>query len=203
MSLCESLLPAGVVYWLATNVSRCASLEVSCHIDSRSNNHEAFSPVHHPRSSRCGIGAAPALVAPAPTTFKAKYEGGVFGYNHKTNGTLTFDDANTRLVFRDEKQKEMISIPYNSITGAYADTHAVRPKSATIASNVPYIGMGAQFIKHKVQYMTIQFNDPDSNAAGITSFKLENREILASVLQSLGNKAGLTQRGEILVRKKS
>ncbi len=146
---------------------------------------------------------SPALVAPAPTTFKAKYEGGIFGYNHKTNGTLTFDDANARLVFRDEKQKEMISIPYNSITGAYGDTHAVRPKSATIASNVPYIGMGAQFIKHKVQYMTIQFNDPDSNAAGITSFKLENREILASVLQSLGNKAGLTQRGEILVRKKS
>jgi len=68
---------------------------------------------------------------------------------------------------------------------------------------VPYFGMGAQFIKHKVQYLTIQFNDPDSNAAGITSFKLENREILASVLQSLGNKAGLTQRGEILVRKKS
>ena len=140
---------------------------------------------------------------PAPTTFKAKYEGGVFGYNHKTNGTLTFDDLNNRFVFRDEKQKEVISIPYNSMTGAYGDTHAVQPRSATIASNVPSIySLPAHFIKTKVQYLTIQFNDPDSNAAGITSFKLANKELLNSVLTTLAAKAGLTQRGDIFVKKK-
>ena len=139
---------------------------------------------------------------PAPTTFSAKYEGGVFGYNHKINGTLTFDDANNRLVFRDEKQKEVLSIPYGVMTGAFADTHSVQPKSATIASHVPYIGLPAQFIKTKVQYLTIQYDDPDSNASGITSFKVANKELLASVLSTLAGKAGMIQRGGIFVKKK-
>jgi len=141
--------------------------------------------------------------APAPTTFKAKYEGGAFGYNHKVNGTLTFEDLNNRLVFRDEKQKEMVSIPYNSVTGAYGDTHAVQPKSATIASNVPSIySLPAHFIKTKVQYLTIQYSDPDSNVSGITSFKVANSDLLNSVLLRLAGKAGLIQRGEIFVKKK-
>src|SRR5216683_1414657 len=57
--------------------------------------------------------------APAPQTVKAKYEGGVFGYNHKMDGTLSFDDANQRLLFRNDKQKEILFVPYNAITGAY------------------------------------------------------------------------------------
>src|ERR1700682_18163 len=64
---------------------------------------------------------------PAPTTFKAKYEGGVFGYNRKMNGTLTFDDANNRLLFSDEKQEEVLSFPYNAVTAAYGDTRSVQP----------------------------------------------------------------------------
>ena len=149
------------------------------------------------------VAAVPPPSAPAPPTFKAKYEGGVFGYNHKVNGTLTFDDLNNRLVFRDEKQKEMVSLPYNSVTGAYADTHAVQPKSATIAGNVPSIyALPAHFIKTKVQYLTIQYSDPDSNVSGITSFKVANKDLLTSVLLSLAGKAGLTQRGEVFVKKK-
>src|SRR5712691_5989181 len=56
---------------------------------------------------------------PAPQTFNAKYEGGVFGYNKKMEGTLTFDDANQRLVFKNDKQKEILFITYNALTGAY------------------------------------------------------------------------------------
>src|SRR5438876_12353306 len=74
--------------------------------------------------------------APAPLTVKAKYEGGVFGYPKKLDGTLTFDDVNQRLLFRNEKQKEVFFIPYKAITGAYGDTHAVRPKAATVGSVV-------------------------------------------------------------------
>lgn len=143
----------------------------------------------------------PATTA-AQSTVKAKYEGGVFGHPNKMNGTVTLDDANQRLVFRDGKQQERISIPYASITGAYADTHSVRPGAATVASNIPY-GFPAGFIKTKVQYLTLQFNDPDSNAAGTTSFKLENREILDSVLTTLATSAGLTKRGDVYIRKKS
>ena len=38
----------------------------------------------------------------APQTITVKYEGGVFGYNKKMDGTINFDDANSRLVFRNK-----------------------------------------------------------------------------------------------------
>ena len=69
---------------------------------------------------------------PAPATVKAKYEGGVIGYK-KSDGTITFDDANSRLVFRDQKQKEVFAIPYQVVMLAYADTQARRPTAATVA----------------------------------------------------------------------
>jgi hypothetical protein len=149
--------------------------------------------------------ASTSLPPPAPQTVKAKYEGGVFGYNHKMDGTINFDDTNNLLMFRNDKQKEVFPIPYKAITGAYADTHAVRPKAASVGSVVgsvvPFGGLTG-LIKTKVRYLTLQYNDPDSNAAGITSFRLENKDILDSVLNSLANKAGLVRRGEVFVKKK-
>ncbi|HEV8587989.1 MAG TPA: hypothetical protein VGQ72_03880 [Pyrinomonadaceae bacterium] len=139
---------------------------------------------------------------PAPATVKAKYEGGVFGFPNKKTGTLTIDATNSRLVFSDGKHKELFSIPFGSITGAYGDSHSVQPAAATVISHVPLYGIPASFVKTKVRYLTIQYDDPDSKAAGITSFKLENKETLDSVLYAVATKAGLTQRGEIYVRKK-
>src|SRR5262245_15963226 len=55
-------------------------------------------------------------VAPAPATVKAKYEGGVFGYTKTMEGTLTFDDANSQLLFRDKKSPKQIHIPYAAVT---------------------------------------------------------------------------------------
>jgi hypothetical protein len=141
-------------------------------------------------------------IAPAPQTVKAKYEGGVFGYNNTMNGTLSFDDTNQRLLFRNKQQKEVIFIPYGAVTSAFADTQKRRPRAATVASNIPfYLGIPFGFIKTKVRYLTLQYNDPDSRASGLTSFKLENKEILASVLKTLSEKAGLTARGDIYIRK--
>lgn len=140
---------------------------------------------------------------PAPNSVKAKYEGGVFGYNKTMEGTLTFDDVNNRLIFKDKKPPKEISIPYESITSAFADTQKRQPKAATIASHVPVIySLPAHFIKTKVRYLTVQYSDPDSRVSGITSFKLENKELLESVLASLAQKAGMTQRGDIYVKKK-
>ena len=144
----------------------------------------------------------PAPATPPPATVKAKYEGGVFGYPKKKTGTITLDQLNTRLVFRDDKQKELFSIPFGSITGAYGDSHSVQPAAATVISHVPLYGIPASFIKTKVRYLTLQYDDPDSKAAGVTSFRLENKEILDSVLYTLATKAGLTKRGDIYVRKK-
>jgi hypothetical protein len=139
---------------------------------------------------------------PAPQTVQAKYEGGVFGYNKKMDGTLSFDDTNQRLVFRNDKQKEILFVPYNAVTGAYGDTHAVRPAAATIASNIPYVGLPVGLIKTKVRYLTLQYSDPDSKVAGVTSFRLENKDLLDSVLNTLAGKAGMIRRGDIFVKKK-
>jgi hypothetical protein len=139
---------------------------------------------------------------PAPQTIPAKYEGGVFGYNKKMEGTLTFEDANQRLVFKNDKQKELFFVPYNAVTGAYGDTHAVRPAAASIASNIPYVGLPASLIRTKVRYLALQYSDPDSKVSGVTSFRLENKDILDSVLNTLAGKAGLTKRGDIFVKKK-
>ena len=142
-----------------------------------------------------------ANVPPAPQTVKVKYEGGVFGYNKKMDGTLSFDDQNRRLVFRDQKSgQEKISINYDAIAAAFADTKSKRPIAADIASRATIFALPALLIKKKFRYLTLQYNDQDSNATGTTSFKMENKEILASVLNTLAQKAGMTQRGEVFVR---
>ena len=54
----------------------------------------------------------------------------------------------------------------------------------------------------KVRYLTIQFEDPDSKVSGVTSFKLENKDMLEAVLDALAQKTGMTRRGDIYVKKK-
>ena len=142
-------------------------------------------------------------VKPAPKTVKAKYEGGVFGYTKTMEGTLTFDDGNNRLLFKDKKPPKEISIPYEAITSAFADTQKRQPAAATVAQHVPLIyALPARFIKTKVRYLTLQYSDPDSNVTGITSFKLQNKEILHSVLAALAEKSNLMLRGDVYVKKK-
>ena len=140
---------------------------------------------------------------PAPKSVKAKYEGGVFGYNKTMEGMLTFDDVNNRLHFKDKKPPKEISIPYDAIVSAFADTQKRQPKAATVASAIPLIyALPAHFIKTKVRYLTLQFNDPDSKVNGITSFKLENKEVLESVLATLAQKTNMALRGDVYVKKK-
>ena len=141
--------------------------------------------------------------AAAPKSVKAKYEGGVFGYTKTMEGTLIFDDDNKRLLFKDKQPPKEISIPYEAITSAFADTKKVRPAAATVASNIPSIySLPAHFIKTKVRYLTVQYSDPDSRVQGITSFKLENKELLELVLKALADKADMTLRGDIYVKQR-
>jgi hypothetical protein len=142
---------------------------------------------------------------PAPQTFKAKYEGGIFAYNKKQTGTLSFDDVNKRLVFRDKQQQEYLSLPYSSVQGAFADTQSRRPTGATVVGSLPLpygANIPALFIKKKYRYLTLQFSDPDSRTAGVTSFKLENKELLNSVLHTLAAKAELEARGDGFIRRR-
>ncbi|HYY58951.1 MAG TPA: hypothetical protein VE842_16595, partial [Pyrinomonadaceae bacterium] len=113
---------------------------------------------------------------PAPQAVKAKYEGGVFGYDKKIDGTLSFDDTNNRLLFRNNRQQEVLFIPYAAVLSAFADTQAKRPGAARVISGVvPYgLGLPALLWKKKYRYLTMQYRDPDTNAQGVTSFKMEN-----------------------------
>jgi len=156
-----------------------------------------------PRSIDPQPAAKTPAAKPAPRTVKAKYEGGVFGYTKTMEGTLTFDDDNNRLLFKDKTPPKEISIPYEAITSAFADTQKRRPAAATVASHIPVIySLPAHFIKTKVRYLTVQYSDPDSKVTGITSFKLENKELLESVLAALADKADMTARGDIYVKKR-
>jgi hypothetical protein len=140
---------------------------------------------------------------PAPQEVTVKYEGGVLGYSKKIDGTIFFDDQNQRLLFRDKTRHEVLSIPYQSIAAAFADTKSKRPTSASVISSIPSIyTLPAAFIRKKYRYLTLQYDDPDTHLSGITSFKMQNKEILESVLYTLASKAGLTPRGEAYIRRK-
>lgn len=139
----------------------------------------------------------------APTSINVKYQGGVIGYPQKREGVLSFDDINSRLVFRDKKTgTELFSIPYGAIVVAYADNQSRRPSGSVIAASaVPYgLGLPALLIKKKYRYLSLQFRDDEARVVGTTSFKVDNKPLLDSTLNALGAKAKLTKRGEIFVR---
>ncbi|MDQ4122705.1 MAG: hypothetical protein M3209_14805 [Acidobacteriota bacterium] len=138
---------------------------------------------------------------PAPTTFAAKYSGGLFGFSQKMDGTLNFDETNKRLVFRNKENKEIFALPYKSFLVIYPNSKSVTPTAARVAGAVPILGAGlANFITTKQRYLVVQFEDPDSNVQGTASFKLGSKELLQSVIYSLGEKAELKQRGDSFYR---
>lgn len=142
--------------------------------------------------------------APAPATVKVKYEGGVLGCR-KQDGWLSFDDYNSRLVFKDKQQRELFSISYNTLLAAWPDTKS-RTSTAgqVIAGTAPYgLGLPALLMRSKTRYLVLQYRDPDTDAQGTTSFKIGSKELLNSVLQTLAGKAELTQRGDAYVRTKN
>lgn len=143
----------------------------------------------------------PKNVQPAPASVNAKYQGGMFGYGEKEEGTLRFDDANERLVFYGPDQKERFGIPYHSVLMVYADEKSVTSTAGNVVSHIPLPGAGlAGLIKEKRRYLVLQYDDPDVDAKGVTSFRLDTRELLESVIHSLGTKAKLKPRGEAYIR---
>lgn len=152
-------------------------------------------PVDKPGSSAVKAG-------PAPVSFEAKYEGGLFGFNQKEKGTLKFDDENERIVFLGKDQKERFGIPYKSLLVVAPQSRSVTSNTGHVVSAIPVPGAGiaGMFIREKRRYMMLQFHDPDADVRGLTSFKVENKELLDSVIQALGEKAKLTQRGDAYYR---
>jgi hypothetical protein len=142
-------------------------------------------------------------IKPAPASFNAKYEGGIFGYTDKETGMLKFDDVNERLVFFGMDQKERFGIPYQSLLIVYADEKSVTSTTGNVVKYIPLPGAGlASLMKEKRRYLVLNYDDPDVDAKGMTSLKLETKELLESVIHSLGGKAKLKLRGEAYIRPK-
>jgi len=142
-------------------------------------------------------------VKPAPATVNAQYQGGFFGVSDKESGTLKFDDSNERLVFFGGDGKERFGIPYASILMIYPDEKSVTTTAGNVVKYIPLPGAGlAGLIKEKRRYLILNYDDLDVDAKGTTSFKLENKDILESVIFSIGTKAKLKQRGEAYIRPK-
>ena len=142
--------------------------------------------------------------APAPEAFGAKYEGGMIGYSGKIEGSLKFDDANQRLIFRGKDQKEMFGLPYEALLALYPQSQSVTSTAGKVISSIPVAGAGlAGFIKEKRRYIIVQFDDPDVNVKGTVNFRLETKELLDSVIQTLAEKSQMKQRGDAYYRPKA
>ncbi len=141
-------------------------------------------------------------VKPAPATFGAKYEGGMFGFGKKEEGMLKFDDVNSRLVFYGKDQKEKFGIPYEAMLVVTPQSQSVQSTAGKVVSVIPYGSLIGGFIKEKRRYLVINFDDPDVEAKGVLSFRIDDQPLLDSVIAALGTKAQLKQRGDAYIRPK-
>jgi hypothetical protein len=154
--------------------------------------------IAQPRPATSTVSAA---AKRAPDSFSAKYEGGMLGFTNKEAGTLKLDNANDRLVFLGKNGKESFSIPYATMLAIYPQSQSVTSTTGNVVSHIPLPGAGlAGFIKEKRRYLIIQFDDPDVEVKGTANFRLEDKALLDSVLQTLAERAKLTQRGDAYYR---
>jgi hypothetical protein len=140
----------------------------------------------------------------APASFDAKYEGGMFGYSEREKGTMKFDELNERLVFLGKDGKEKFAIPYKTILVISPSSQKVQSTAGKVVSNVPFYGIGllGGLMTKKDRYLVIQFNDQDADVSGLANFKLESKELLQSVIQAIGSKAKMKQRGDAYYRER-
>lgn len=177
---------------------------------------DAPKPVPPPQQQQTEQGAAdgkstPKVVAPTPPAppkvVPAKYMGGFAGYRKKQEGMLTFDDRNQRLVFRDKNEKEIISISYDAVMVAFADHETRRlmgnGTQSVVLGTAGILGLPGLLFKKKFEYLTIQFEDPETYLKGVTQFKLKDKDIIDSVAYALAQRAGLVQQGQIYTRRRT
>jgi len=137
----------------------------------------------------------------APSSFLAKYEGGIYGFTEEEEGTLKFDDENDRIVFFGKDEKEKFAIPYKSMLIVYPQSKKVNSTATNVVKNLPLPGAAlAGFIKEKRQYLIINYDDPDVDAKGTVNFKLSDKELLDAVIAALAEKGKLVQRGDAYFR---
>jgi hypothetical protein len=141
-------------------------------------------------------------IAKAPERFEAKYEGGMFGYSKKEKGILKFDDLNERIVFFGKDGKEKFSISYQAMMVVTPSSQRQMSTAGKVVGAVPVFGIGllGMAMTEKKRYLVIQFADRDAEVSGIANFKIETKELLESVIYTIGEKAKLKPRGDSYYR---
>lgn len=140
-------------------------------------------------------------VQTSPQTVEARYEGGMFGYSKKESGYLRMDDENERVIFLNKEKKELFGLPYASLLVLYPNSQSVTSTTGNVVRHIPLPGAGlAGLLKERRRFMVVQFSDPDVAVNGTTSFKIDRKEVLDSLMHTLAGKAGLTQRGDSYYR---
>lgn len=141
---------------------------------------------------------------PAPASFTAKYEGGMIGFDAKEVGTLKFDDGNERLVFSGKDGKENFALPYSALLVVSPSEKKVQSGTGRAVGAIPIFGagLGGSLMKKKKNYLIVQFRDADVDVQGTANFLLDTGELLESVVQTLGEKAAMTPRGDAFYRPK-
>ena len=138
-----------------------------------------------------------------PASFKARYDGGIFGSTGKETGYFKFDDANERAVFYRNDNREIFSIPYSSIIVIYPDVKEHVSQTGNVISRLPLPGAGLAGLKStESRYLVINFDDPDVDAKGTANFKFNDKKLLLTFIDALGAKAKLKQRGQAYYRPK-
>ena len=137
-------------------------------------------------------------------TYKARYEGGMFGFSEKQTGMMKFDGTNMRLVFFGKDGKELFGIPYEAIQIVYPQSKSVQSTGGKVMERLPLPGAGIAgvFMKNKTRYMVVNFDDREVDAKGAVNFKFDSGELLQNAIQTLGGKAEMQQRGDAYYRLK-
>ena len=144
---------------------------------------------------------------PQPTTlgnvsYQVHYEGGMFGFSQKQDGTIKFDGNNQRLLFFGKDGKELFGIPYESIQVIYPQSKSVQSTGGKAMERVPIPGAGIAgvFMKNKTRYMVVNFDDREVDAKGSINFKFNDQQMLHNAIDTLGGKAEMQQRGDAYYR---
>lgn len=155
-------------------------------------------PIEKPQETKSA-----AQIKPAPESFPTKYEGGMFGFSQKEEGVLKFDDINERIIFFGKDGKEKFHLAYDDMLMIYAQSKSVTSTTGNVVKNIPLPGAAlAGLIKEKRRYLIVHFQDADADAKGAVNFKIEDKDLLDSVIVTLGKKANMTQRGDAYLRPK-
>ncbi|MDQ3219587.1 MAG: hypothetical protein M3449_04690 [Acidobacteriota bacterium] len=143
----------------------------------------------------------PALMTSESMSIAVKYQGGLFGFSEKETGTLSTDDVNERLVFFGKDRKEKFGIPYKSLMIVSPEATVSTATTGKVMRHIPLPGAGLfGLMREKKRFLVVRFDDPDVDVRGVVNFKVDDKVLMQRMIQTIGVKAKLTQRGDTVYR---